>query len=225
MKALLLGSIGVIAETSDIQRRAYNQALAEAVVSWHWDRDTYAELLKAAGGRYRLQQLSEAEGGCLSQIQIESIHARKTEIACAEVRQGVELRPGIAELINTAMSRNVDVALVTSTYRPNIDAIIDGAIGALSLDQFATIVTRDDVLNGKPAPDAYLTALERLGVHASEAVAIEDSEASLTSARAARIYTIVTPGQFTRGQDFRAANLVLESAAGLSTRLFTGVAA
>ncbi|MEM1173515.1 MAG: HAD-IA family hydrolase [Pseudomonadota bacterium] len=225
MKALLIGSIGVVAETSDIQRRAYNQALAEAGVEWQWDHVTYRKLLHAAGGRERLQWLSASEGGRLSQVQIESIHARKTELACAEMRQGVTLRPGIAELIGESLARHVPVAFVTSTYRPNIDAIIDGARGALPIEQFAAIITRDDVLNAKPAPDVYLTALARLGITASDAVAIEDSETSVDAARAAGIYTIATPGVFTQDQYFGAANVVLESVEGLGTRLFAGAAA
>ena len=47
--AVLFGSIGSIVESSDIQRRAYNQALREAGLNWEWDRDTYAELLTQAG--------------------------------------------------------------------------------------------------------------------------------------------------------------------------------
>ncbi len=225
IKALLIGSIGVVAETSDIQRRAYNQALAEADVEWQWDHVTYRKLLKKAGGRERLQRLSAAEGDRLSQVQVETIHARKTELACAEVRQGVTLRPGVAELIDSALLTDVAVALVTSTCRSNLDAIADGAQGALPMDRFATIVTRDDVLNGKPSPDVYLTALSRLGIGAGEAIAIEDSEASVASARAAGIYTIATPGQFTQDQHFGTANAVLESVEGLSTRLFAGLAA
>ena len=55
--AVLFGSIGSIVESSDIQRRAYNQALREAGLSWEWDLDTYAELLTQAGGKERLAML------------------------------------------------------------------------------------------------------------------------------------------------------------------------
>ena len=49
IEALFVGSIGVLAETSDIQRRAYNQALAEAGVDWHWDEEPSRDLLAGRG--------------------------------------------------------------------------------------------------------------------------------------------------------------------------------
>ncbi len=210
-KAILLGSIGVLAETSDIQRRAYNAALREFGVDWNWDPDTYRELLKEAGGQQRLKRLSDENGNILTDGTIRNIHRRKTEIACDEVRAGIDLRTGVADLVQEASQLGIQIALVTSTYRPNIDAIVYGSGGALPINAFATVLTRDDVEAGKPAPDVYLAALQRLGIGADDVVAIEDSEASVASARAAGIHTIATPGEFTRGQDFSNANRVLDS--------------
>ena len=216
LKAILLGSIGTVAETSDIQRRAYNEALAEAGIDWQWDPEAYRKLLTEPGGRRRLMRLSSAAGDLLSDEQIGAIHERKTEMACAEVARGIELRPGIATLLQEAFDTGVLVAFVTSTYRPNIDAIATGAGGALPLERFAAVLTTEDCERGKPAPDVYLAALDRLGLDAAEAVAIEDSAASVSAAKAAGIYTIATPGLFTVGQDFGAADRVLESLEGVS---------
>ena len=210
-KAIFLGSIGAVAETSDIQRRAYNQALAEAGVDWQWDPDTYRELLNEPGGMRRLERLSAADGGVLTAKQVAAIHARKTEIACDEVGRGISLRPGVAALIRQALDANIALAFVTSTYRPNIDAIAKGAGDTLPLEKFAAVLTTDDCERGKPAPDVYLAALERLNIDAGNAVAIEDSAASVSAAKAANLYTIATPGEFTAGQDFGAADRVLAS--------------
>ena len=56
--ALLFGSIGTVMETSDVQRRAYNQALKEAGLNWVWTREIYAELLSQSGGQERLAMLA-----------------------------------------------------------------------------------------------------------------------------------------------------------------------
>ncbi|MEM1436406.1 MAG: HAD-IA family hydrolase [Pseudomonadota bacterium] len=215
-KAVLLGSIGVLAETSDIQRRAYNQALEEAGVAWHWDPDTYRALLTDSGGKKRLARLSEADGGALTDSEINAIHARKTEVACAEVAQGITLRPGIERVINEALAAGVPVALVTSTYRPNIDAIVTGAKGALPIERFSAVLTTEDCAQGKPSPEVYLEALRRLGLAAADVVAIEDSAPSVSAAKAAGIFTLATPGQFTAAQDFSAADRVLDSLDGIS---------
>lgn len=208
--ALLFGSIGSVVETSDIQRRAYNEALHEAGLNWVWDRETYCELLTQAGGKERLAMLASATGADLSAEQIEHIHARKTEIACEElVRSHVSLRPGVAELIKLGKERGMKLAFVTTTYRPNVDAIFEAAAGALSPQDFDYIVARTDVEHGKPAPDAYLLALKQLGVAPSEALAIEDTANSVMAAKRAGVTVVATPGELSAGQDFWQADVVV----------------
>ena len=198
---VFLGSIGVLAETSDIQRRAYNAALAEAGVPWAWTPDTYRALLTMSGGQDRLRMLADATNTELSDATIIEIHRRKTEIACAEVVDtSVGLRPGVAEVIAHALDNDVRLGLVTSTYLPNIDAIARAAGDALPLDRFDVVVSRGDVARGKPAPDAYLHALEVTGADPATTVAIEDTAASALAAQGAGIRTIVVPGRFTDEQ-------------------------
>ena len=50
MKAILLGSIGVITETSELQRQSYNEAFAHHGLDWYWSIANYCELLKKPGG-------------------------------------------------------------------------------------------------------------------------------------------------------------------------------
>lgn len=212
--ALLFGSIGTLVESSDIQRRAYNAALAEAGLAWVWDRETYAELLTQAGGKERLAMLAAATNAHLTPAQIEAIHARKTALACEElVRDGATLRPGVARAIERAKARGLKVAFVTTTYPPNVDAIFDAARGSLAKDDFAYVGTRADVANGKPSPDAYERALVKLGISPSDALAIEDTATSVMSAKRAGIATIATPGAYAAEQDFWQADLVVESLA------------
>ena len=211
-KAILFGSIGAVAETSDIQRRAYNQSLRENGVEWEWDRKTYSKLLEQAGGKERLGLLASATGTDLSNEAIDAIHARKTEIATDEVRDTRPgLRPGIAALARHAKANGMKLGFVTTTYRPNVDAILEAADGELSAGDLDVIVVREDVERGKPAPDAYLTALERLGVDASDAIAIEDTQNSVMSAKRAGLRVVATPGEFTANQDVSAADLSLEA--------------
>lgn len=213
-KALLLGSIGAIAETSDIQRRAYNQALKEANLDWQWDETTYAELLTQAGGKDRLSMLAAATGTSLTPEQIDAIHARKTEIACDEViKTAAGLRPGVEALVQAAKDKGMKLALVTTTYQPNIDAILESAGDALSAGDFDHIVARDAIKHGKPAPDCYVAALKALGIDARDALAVEDTPNSVMAAKRAGIAVIATPGKLTAGQDFWQADLVLDSLA------------
>lgn len=222
----MFGSIGTLVESSDIQRRAYNAALKEAGLAWEWDRETYVDLLNQAGGKERLAMLASATGSHLMPERIETIHARKTAIACAELRKhGATLRPGVAELIALATSRGMRLAFVTTTYAPNVDAIFDAVGDALKRDDFAYIGTRDDVPSGKPAPDAYAAALERLGVGPEQALAIEDTAVSVMSAKRAGLHVIATPGAFAGDQDFWQADLVVERLADRAGTIDPGVLA
>ena len=211
--AVMFGSIGSIVETSDIQRRAYNQALSEAGLDWNWDRETYADLLLQAGGRERLAQLSAATAAGLSQQQIDAIHQRKTELACAEiVEKRVALRPGVAELVRLAKSRGMKLGFVTTTYPANIDAIFD-ATDALARSDFDAIVSRLDVEHGKPAPDAYAAALAKLSLEPADVIAIEDTANSVMAAKRAGLTVVATPGEITGTQDFWQADVVVETLA------------
>ena len=220
VQALMFGSIGVVAETSDIQRRAYNDALMEANVAWQWTPDTYRELLKQSGGKERLAQLAAATDAPLDSAAIDRIHARKTEIACAEiVSRPVGVRPGVAELVAEAKRRGLKLAFVTTTYQPNIDAIFAAAPDAFPRAAFDYVGSRDAVEHGKPAPDAYRAALAALGVAPEAALAIEDTAVSVMSAKRAGIVTIATPGDLSGGQDLWQADLVVDALADASGTL------
>ena len=209
---LMFGAIGALMETSDIQRRAYNQALKEAGLGWEWNCGVYAELLNQSGGQERLSLLVAATGAGLSAAQIEAIHARKTVLACQEmVSRRVRLRPGVVELIQLAKSRGMKLAFVTTTYQPNIDAIFEAAGDTLRADAFDYIASRSRVVHGKPHPEAYLTALAHFRVGPDAALAIEDTAVSVMSAKRAGLLVMATPGEITAGQDFWQADLVANS--------------
>jgi len=195
-----------MAETSDIQRRAYNAAFREVGLNWHWDEDTYRRLLASAGGRARLQRLSMADGPKLSEAEITAIHTRKTEIACAEIlSEGVGLRRGVQRVMELTREKGFALGFITSTYRVNIDAVLQST--GLSSDVFDLILDREDAPLPKPHPDIYLTALDRLSISPKHAIAIEDTAASEASARQAGLQTIVTPGEFTAQQSTPKATL------------------
>ena len=80
---------------------------------------------------------------------------------------------------------------------------------------------------GKPSPAAYKTALERLGISADEALAIEDTELSILYAKRAGLRVVATSGAFTSEQDTSQADLVLDKvsdSSGPDTRILKMIA-
>lgn len=196
-KALFIGSIGVATETSEYQRRAYNQAMSENGLNWHWTIDIYKELLKNSGGKKRLRLLSSATQQHLSEELIERIHLRKTQLACQMiVADKLSPRPGLVQLIESAKQAGMIVAWVTSTSRENTDAILTAANGQLTSYDFDYIFHRNDARNGKPSPAIYQAALRHFGLDADECIAVEDSLVSILAAKAANIFTVATLGAY-----------------------------
>lgn len=212
LKAVIFGAIGTIADTSDLQRQAFNAAFAAAGLSWHWDIKTYHDLLKINGGQNRLRAYRDADPA-RSGVTDERI----SELHQAKIAQFVDLlantpispRPGVVELLDTCQKAQIQVAFCTSTSAENVNAIGAALSGLLPFDRFATIVTIDRIAQPKPAPDAYIYALKQLGIAADEAIAIEDTPVSLSAAKTAGLTTIATPGAAVSDQDFYAADLVI----------------
>lgn len=219
VKAVVFGAIGVIAETSDLQRQSFNLAFAEQGLEWNWDTQTYRRLLSINGGQTRLRAYRDEEPhrAGVSDALIATLHQRKTHHYGALTADGaLTPRAGVAELIKICQNAGVRVALCTSTSVENVNAIKAALGTSLDFGAFTSITTIDKISAGKPAPDAYLHCLGALGLSADQVVAIEDTPVSMASAIAAGIKVIATPGAMTADQDFSSAALVIDDLATLS---------
>jgi HAD superfamily hydrolase (TIGR01509 family) len=206
MKALFLGSIGVLAETSELQRNAFNTAFAEAGLDWHWSQQTYAKLLKTAGGADRIAQEAARRG---QKVDAAALHRRKSALFQERLQAGVPLRPGIAATLGAARDAGHMIALVTSTSAANVAALL-GATG-LAADSFDLVLTRNDAPATKPDPGIYHAALGRLGVAPDAVCAVEDNPDGLAAARAAGLTCVGFPGALHDDADFQQAAIVLST--------------
>ena len=117
---------------------------------------------------------------------IEAFAARSDEI----FRTGLQLKPGTIELLDALQAAGCPFAVVTSTSRQTAERHL--AFGGIRA-RFDTLVTCDDVARGKPSPDIYLLAAERLGVRPQACVAIEDSNPGIAAAYAAQTIPLMVP--------------------------------
>lgn len=107
---------------------------------------------------------------------------------CALFRSEVRVLPGAAGLLAALAREQVPMALVSSSYRRLVDAVLSNDIGP-----FAVTVAGDEVRRGKPAPEPYLLACARLGVDPVRAVVLEDSAAGVASGEAAGCAVVAVP--------------------------------
>jgi HAD superfamily hydrolase (TIGR01509 family) len=213
--ALIFDVDGTLADTEEAHRESFNDAFRAHGLEYCWSRELYRELLQVTGGKERLAaffahtRLSGSERGRLYGL-IPRLHATKTSFYRERMERGrVPLRPGVRRLMSEARAAGVRLAIASTTSPENVAALLEGAMGYDALDQFSVVATGDVVARKKPAPDIYLLALGRLGVAPRSAVAFEDSAIGVAAAKAAGLLTVVTPSDWTRDQDFAAADLVL----------------
>jgi HAD superfamily hydrolase (TIGR01509 family) len=84
-------------------------------------------------------------------------------------------------------AEQVAVAVVSGSARAEIQPVLDAAGLSPSI---TLLVSSDDIRRSKPDPEGYLIALHLLGASASDAAAVEDSEAGVAAAKAAGLYTV-----------------------------------
>lgn len=200
MTAILFGSISTLADTSETQRDAFNKAFAEHGLDWTWDREEYAGLLGSNGGRDRVAAYAADRG---EDVDADAVHATKSRIYQETLRSTeVSPRSGVVETFRAAKEQGLKVALVTTTSADNIAALGDALADQIDFATFDVVVDQSKVSRRKPDAEAYSYALEQLGVDASDAIAIEDNQGGVESARAAGVPVVAFPNGNTETHDF-----------------------
>jgi HAD superfamily hydrolase (TIGR01509 family) len=176
--------------------------------SRHGDEFTWDDKLAvigtsyAATARYFAQRLGRpsSDGAVLVDEMVDLMHDR--------LQREVSGRPGALELVRRLrqLPSGIRLAVASNSSRRLVDTALAtaGMTGA-----FDAIVTSDDVMHAKPAPDIYLEACRRLGVSPAGAVALEDSATGIAAAKAAGMTCIAVP-QYAE-TDVSAADEVIDS--------------
>ena len=133
--------------------------------------------------------------------------------------EAVPIKTGVREILAELKARNIPAAVATSSRSPH-------ALGHLGtaglLNEFATIVTRDDVTHPKPHPEPFLIAADRLGVDPRHCLAVEDSHSGVRAAHAAGMQTVMVPDLVSPSDEIRAlCAAVLDSLHHLRQAAFT----
>jgi HAD superfamily hydrolase (TIGR01509 family) len=215
--AIIFDVDGTLADTEEAHRVAFNSAFADHRLDWHWSTPEYARWLSVTGGQERLTAFVDSlplpgEERTALKACIPAIHRTKSDHYARLVRMGrVPLRAGIERLLKEAASAGVSLAIASTTTRENIDALLGAHFGAAAAGRFSVIGAGDAVAHKKPAPDIYRFVLRELGESSADCVAVEDSGHGLAAAKRAGLFTVVTPSDWTYGEDFSGADLLLTS--------------
>ncbi|NLV44545.1 MAG: HAD family hydrolase [Candidatus Hydrogenedentes bacterium] len=125
----------------------------------------------------------------------------------------LEAMPGVREAITTARSRELRLAIASSSSRNWVSGHLE-RLGLLP--QFNVICCGDEVDKVKPDPALYYLALERLGLGPDQLFVLEDSPKGIAAARAASLYCVAVPNPVTRVSPLDGCSRRIESLASVS---------
>ncbi len=181
---------GVIANSEPLHLRVYQTLLAQEGLAF--SASEYYERYLGIDDISVFEALAHDKGLDVGGDRMAGLLARKTEIFLRLARDGQVLFDGAADCV-TKVAAVVPVAIASGALRHEIEQILDGA-GLRAI--VPVIIAAGETPRGKPAPDPYAAAVERMSrcfrrpIDPSRVVAIEDSRTGLRSARAAGLRTL-----------------------------------
>jgi HAD superfamily hydrolase (TIGR01509 family) len=181
-RAYLFDCDGTIADSMPLHYNAWKAALAE------WNCEYPEDVFYSWGGkpvRKIIDDLNKING---LKMPIEDLATRKEGLYLAQIPE-LKAIPEVLEHIKAEHGR-IPFAVVSGSTR-------DSVVGSLSvlglLDKFDTIVSAEDYKHGKPAPDGFLLAAERLGVAPADCLVFEDTDLGIEAATAAGMASVKIP--------------------------------
>ncbi len=199
IKAVVFDLDGLMFNTEDIFNEVGRLVLARR------NREMTRELLQQMMGRRApealrimidFHELSDTVPGL-----IDETRALFTELAADRLAP----MPGLYTLLQHIETRGLTKGVATSSGRRYLEEILNRFE---LLERFHTTLAAEDVTHGKPHPEIYLTAAERLGVAPHEMLVLEDSHAGTTAGVSAKAVVVSVPNDHSRYQDFSHATYV-----------------
>lgn len=183
IEAVVFDMDGVLIDSEPVWERVRRKLVADRGGQWAQDaQDRLMGMSTAEWSAY----MSEDLGMRLPPRQVAEL---VIAAVAAEYRAYLPLLPGAVEAVRE-LSARWPLAIASSAPKSLIEAVLDDS-GLRSA--FAAAVSSEEVPHGKPAPDVYLAAAERLGVPPTACAAVEDSSNGLRSAAAAGLAVIAVP--------------------------------
>ena len=183
-------------------------------------QDVGSEMLRRRGKTFDAQLLDAMMGRPASaalQLMIDyhgltstvpELAVETDEIFATLLDERLEQMPGLAELLDALERANIPKAIATSSGPTFVSRVLN--VFALA-PRFEFILTCDDIREGKPHPEIYLLAAERLGCPPSQMLVFEDSQNGCRAAVAAGATVVAVPGGHSRRHDFTGARLIADS--------------
>jgi beta-phosphoglucomutase len=184
IRGIIFDFDGVLADTEHLHLQAFQEAFSRR--GWRLDEAAYFDSYLGYNDEDLVRVYARDHALDLDEEAREEVLGEKERVFLRHIEGGAVLYPGAAGTVR-ALAARFPLAIASGSRRDEIVRILTA--GRL-IDAFPVIVSSDDVVNSKPAPEVYLSAAARLGLDPITCVAIEDSHWGLDAARAAGLRTI-----------------------------------
>jgi beta-phosphoglucomutase family hydrolase len=201
LAAVLWDLDGVIADTARYHYLAWQDVFKERGVNFTWP-----DFMKLFGRRHDAI-IRFALGDNLTPEEFDAITERKQSTYRRLVAANIVPLSGAIELMKKLKEHGIKSAIASSAVPENIDVIL-GGLGIK--DYFQAIACGTEVKEGKPSPDIFLRAAEKLGVRPADSVVIEDAIAGVAAAKKAGMKCVAVTNSHPR-QDLKNADLIVDS--------------
>lgn len=182
LKAAIFDFDGTLVDTEALWSKAFTKVLAE--FNKQYDPKLQKHMM-SKGMLFSAAFLSKTYG--LSE-DLEQLDQRfSSAYKEIETQEGVTPKEGVEVFLRSLKKSGIKIAVATASSREYVEQNLARFKWS---DLFDLIVSVDEVVNGKPAPDVYLEAVKRLGYEKSSCVAFEDSPNGVTSAKAADLLVV-----------------------------------
>ncbi|KAL3701438.1 hypothetical protein R1sor_019460 [Riccia sorocarpa] len=221
LDALIFDCDGVILESEDLHRRAYNLTFEHFNVKCDsklvdWDTEFYDVLQNTVGGgKPKMRWYFGKNGWPTSTVfetapesdedrstLIDTLQDWKTDKYKDLISSGAKTRPGVLELMDEARSMGIKLAVCSAATKSSVVFCLTNLLGKERFEQLDCFLAGDDVKNKKPDPLIYKVAAENLGVSPDRCLVIEDSLIGLQAARGAGMRCVISYTSSTSNQDF-----------------------
>jgi HAD superfamily hydrolase (TIGR01509 family) len=190
-RAVLFDFDGVIADTENVHVAAWQRTFG--VMGWMESDESCARAAEIDDRAFVAEVFARRK---IEEGNVEGWVARKQELTLRLLADAPSAYPGVVALVGRLRGQ-VRLGVVTTTWRGNVEVVLRTS-GLLAAFEF--IVAKEDVIAPKPDPEGYRLALAKLGLPASDVVALEDSPSGLAAARAAGTRVVAVGHRKGRGE-------------------------
>ena len=192
---------------------ASNEAIRLLGLDFQWSWNEFKTLLPVPGNANRLRLALKNRNYTGAEIEtiVQKFEPLKQQLYIEKYLPGIELRKGIRKLIHEAIEKQLELAIVSTSYESQIRAFLNSKLSD-EADYFRVILGKESGRKTENNGFLYRKCLKMMHCDPDAALAIEDSEEGLAAAVAAGISTMVFYNEYSFGSNFRNARLVAPGA-------------